>query len=124
MNNKFKIFFLVGVLIMVLIGFMIKIPVPLRHHDKLLHGLFYFFASIFLYFFNENNFINLLFLLIFGVFIECMQHLSNKFTHSRIHGNFDIADVYANCKGLIGYLICFGVFYSCNRIFRLITVNK
>ncbi|MDE3253827.1 MAG: hypothetical protein KGO92_13555 [Bacteroidota bacterium] len=90
-----------------IIGFLIKIPVPLRGHDKLLHTSFYIGAAAFFHLlYRKRLWIILILLAIFGVLIEYMQQLANKFTRSHIHGRFDIEDVYANCKGL-GYYLCF-----------------
>ncbi|NCI47101.1 hypothetical protein [Sediminibacterium soli] len=91
--------------ICVLIGFLIKIPKPLRGNDKLLHTAFYFCAAGFLQlFFPKKLLVICLFLLLFGIGIEYLQEYSNTITHTRIHGRFDREDIYANAKGLALYL--------------------
>lgn len=85
-------------------GFLIKIPVPLRGHDKLLHGAAYFLAAAGLHFlFRKALLVILLVLALFGVLIEYLQQVANKVMHTHIHGRFDIEDIYANGKGLLLY---------------------
>jgi hypothetical protein len=87
-----------------LIGFLIKIPVPLRGHDKLEHAAFYFLAAAFLHFlFRKGLILILLILALFGVLIEYLQQVANKVMHSHIHGRFDMEDIQANLKGLAVY---------------------
>lgn len=106
MSASTKIIISILAIFLATIGFLIKIPVPLRGHDKLLHTSFYIGAAAFFHLlFRKRLFIILILLAIFGVFIEYMQQLANKFTRSHIHGRFDIEDVYANCKGLSYYLV-------------------
>lgn len=107
MSTTTKIMISILAIFLATIGFLIKIPVPLRGHDKLLHTSFYIGAAAFFHLlFRKRLFIILVLLALFGVAIEYMQQLANKFTRSHIHGRFDIEDVYANCKGL-GYYLCF-----------------
>ncbi|MES2374184.1 MAG: hypothetical protein V4557_16525 [Bacteroidota bacterium] len=111
MNTTSKIIIVIICFILSIIGFLIKIPVPLRGNDKLLHTAFYFLAAAFLHFlFRKSLVIILVVLAVFGVLIEYLQELSNKFTRTKIHGRFDIEDVYANLKGLLLYsaiaLVC------------------
>ncbi|MEO8173768.1 MAG: hypothetical protein ABI581_11820 [Sediminibacterium sp.] len=99
-----KIIIVVLCFVFAVIGFLIKIPVPLRGNDKLLHTAFYFLAAAFLHFlFRKGLVIILVVLAGFGVLIEYMQELSNKLTRTRIHGRFDKEDIYANLKGLALY---------------------
>lgn len=118
-KSKIILFFLF--LVFVLIGFVIKIPLPLRKFgDKNLHAAFYFSASIFLYFLNRKNMINISFLVLFGVFIEYLQQFANRITHSHIHGRFDIEDIYANIKGVMYYLVVFSMNYFFRYFHRFI----
>lgn len=106
MSTSTKIIISILVIFLATIRFLIKIPVPLRGHDKLLLTSFYIGAAAFFHLlFRKRLFIILILLAIFGVIIEYMQQLANKFTRSHIHGRFDIEDVYANCKGLAYYLV-------------------
>ena len=104
MSTAVKIAIVFLCLIFSLIGFLIKIPVPLRGHDKLMHAAFYFMAAAFLNFlFKKRQVLIFIILALFGVLIEYLQQVSNKLMHSRIHGRFDKEDIYANMKGLILY---------------------
>ncbi len=95
------------VLIMLMIlGFMVRLPSVFHHHDKALHAAFYFFA--FLYFawhYPQKRLFIFVALFLFGVGIELAQdlayHVSLRLVGKRIHGRFDAADVYANTLGLI-----------------------
>ena len=87
------------------IGFMLKLPSVFRAHDKFLHAAFYFGAAAFFHIlFRKGIAIILILLFLFGTAIEWAQEYSNKLTGKRIHGRFDIEDVYANTKGLLVYL--------------------
>lgn len=89
-----------------IIGFMFKLPYAFRKYDKELHSMFYFCAALFLnILFNKRHLIIFIFLFLFGVAIEFSQQYSNKFFSRRIHGRFDIEDVYSNLKGLIIFSI-------------------
>jgi hypothetical protein len=104
MTASIKFSIVLACLVLATIGFLIKIPVPLRGNDKLLHTGFYFCAAAFFHLlFRKGLIIILLTLALFGVLIEYLQPLMNKLTHSNIHGRFDKADIYANCKGLALY---------------------
>ena len=104
LNTGTKIIIVVICFICAIIGFLIKIPVPLRGHDKLLHSAFYFMAAAFLHsLFRKGFFVIIIVLALFGVLIEYLQQLSNQVTHSHIHGRFDKEDIYANLKGLLLY---------------------
>ncbi len=122
MNKNYKTILFIVFLIIVTIGFIIKIPVPLRKlGDKNLHICFYFFASIFLYVLNKNNIINIIFLILFGIFIEYLQEFSNRFFHNHIHAKHDFEDVYANIKGIFYYLICYYVIYFISSLSKSIS---
>lgn len=111
MRTIHKVMILVVCFICSVIGFLMKIPVPLRGNDKLLHTGFYFCAAAFLHLlFRRGLIIILACLAVFGVMIEYLQELSNKVLHKRIHGRFDIEDVYANLKGLAIYTVIAVVF--------------
>lgn len=104
------------------IGFMIILPAVFRHFDKELHSIFYFVAALFLnvLFSNRHLFI-LIFLFLFGVAIEFSQQYSNKFFTKRIHGQFDIEDVYSNVKGLILFS---AIWYIIHFVSHLVKKNK
>ncbi len=103
-NTRFVILFVAFVCSC--IGFMWKLPSVFRAHDKFLHAAFYFSAAAFLHLlFRKRVVIILAALFLFGVAIEWAQEYSNKLTGKRIHGRFDIEDVYANSKGLLVYLV-------------------
>lgn len=104
MRTPYKIIIVFICFVCSLIGFLIKIPVPLRGHDKLEHTAFYFLAAAFLHIlFRKGLILILLILALFGVLIEYLQQVANKVMHSRIHGRFDIEDIQANLKGLALY---------------------
>lgn len=113
-----KIIFVVICFLFAAIGFLIKIPVPLRGHDKLLHISAYFIAAAFLnYLFKKRHLVIFMVLFLFGVLIEYLQQLANKITHSHIHGRFDIEDVYANTKGLLLYSFIALVLWALTKIY-------
>lgn len=113
-----KIIFVVICFLFAAIGFLIKIPVPLRGHDKLLHISAYFIAAAFLnYLFKKRHLVIFIVLFLFGVLIEYLQQLANKITHSHIHGRFDIEDVYANTKGLLLYSFIALVLWALTKIY-------
>ncbi|HVZ25788.1 MAG TPA: hypothetical protein VG842_07035 [Sediminibacterium sp.] len=106
MRFSYKILILLCCFLASVYGFLIKIPKPLRGHDKLLHGTFYFLAAVFLNFlFRKRQWIILPGLFLFGILIEYLQQAANRITHSHIHGRFDPEDIYANGKGLLVYLL-------------------
>jgi hypothetical protein len=114
-----KIIIVITCFILALIGFLIKIPVPLRGNDKLLHTAFYFMAAAFLNFlFKKRHIIVFVFLALFGVLIEYLQEFSNKLTRTRIHGRFDIEDIYANMKGLLLYSAIALVFWVFKKLYN------
>jgi hypothetical protein len=119
MSTPAKIIIVIICFILAIIGFLIKIPVPLRGNDKLLHTAFYFLAAAFLHWlFRKGLVIILVVLTGFGVLIEYLQQLSNKLTRTKIHGRFDIEDVYANLKGLLLYSAVALVFWLLRRIYK------
>ena len=107
------------------IGFLIKIPVPLRGHDKLLHISAYCIAAAFLNFlFKKRHLVIFIVLYLFGVSIEYLQQLANKITHSHIHGRFDIEDIYANTKGLLLYSFIALIFWALTKIYTYFRSGK
>jgi hypothetical protein len=114
-----KIIIVIICFILAVAGFLIKIPVPLRGNDKLLHTAFYFMAAAFLNFlFKKRHVVIFIILALFGVLIEYLQQLSNKITRTRIHGRFDIEDIYANLKGLLLYSAIALIVFLCGRVYR------
>jgi len=106
MNSATKLLVVLVCFILAMIGFLMKIPVPLRGHDKLLHTGFYFCAAAFFHLlFRKGLLIILACLALFGVMIEYLQPLMNRWTHSNMHGRFDKEDIYANLKGLALYAV-------------------
>lgn len=120
-----KIIIVLICLVFALVGFLIKLPVPFRAHDKFWHAAFYFAAAAFLHLlFRKGLILILLVLYLFGVLIEYLQPLTNKITRTRIHGRFDIEDVYANGKGLLLYLVIALIFFLFQRIFKSSRTNQ
>lgn len=118
MSTTSKIIIVIICFVLAIVGFLIKIPVPLRGNDKLLHTAFYFLAAAFLHFlFRKSIVIILIILTSFGVLIEYLQELSNKLTRTRIHGRFDKEDIYANLKGLALYSAIALVFWISKKIY-------
>ena len=102
-----------------IIGFMIKLPSVFRSYDKELHSLFYFCAALFLnLLFYKRLLIIFFFLLLFGVGIELSQQFSNRLFKRRIHGRFDIEDVYYNLIGLILFSIIWLFVSFMNYLFK------
>ena len=102
-----------------LIGFMIKLPPPFRHHDKEMHLLFYFCAAAFLnILFKKRHAVIFIFLVFFGIFIEFFQQFSNRFFSHRIHGNFDKEDITYNLAGLILFSVIWLGFRTITFIFK------
>ncbi len=125
MSTKLKIVFTAICTILATIGFLIKIPVPLRGHDKLLHTSFYVLAAAFFHFLFRKGLVLIIILLaLFGVLIEYLQQMANKFTRLHIHGRFDMEDVYANCKGLGIYLCIALVMYLINKIYQSFRTSR
>ena len=100
-----------------MIGFMVKLPRVFHHYDKVLHALFYFAASIFLYFiYPKRWYFTAIGLFFFGVMIEFFQEFSNKIVGKTIHGRFDNQDVKYNTAGLFIGTLCFFVIQFLIRI--------
>ena len=123
MSTTQKIAILVICFICSVIGFLIKIPVPLRGNDKFLHTAFYFLAAGFLNILFANKKIVphvciFIVLLLFGTAIEYAQEYSNKLFHVKIHGRFDPEDIKANLKGLIAFSIVWFVYVGSVLIYR------
>ena len=119
MSTGLKLLILAFCIICSLYGFLIKIPVPLRGHDKLLHAGFYFCAAVFLnILFQKKQVLIFILLALFGVLIEYLQQVSNKITHSHIHGRFDKEDIYANMKGLLLYASIALIYFAFTAMLR------
>ncbi len=105
-----------------LLGFLIKLPLVFRHHDRELHFLFYLLAALFFYIIlGKNKLINhviiFTFLLLFGIAIEFLQEKSNHFVNKKIHGNFDSIDIKFNFLGLFVASVFWGISISIkNRV--------
>lgn len=120
-----KLLILIVAFICTMIGFMVKLPTVFRAHDKMLHAAFYFLAAAFLHLLFQKRVLLILgILLVFGICIEYLQEYSNKFTGKRIHGRFDIEDVYANSKGLAAYLLLWLFFITIRSFFNLLQPAK
>ncbi|HEV7330503.1 MAG TPA: hypothetical protein VGN63_05635 [Flavisolibacter sp.] len=113
-----KALFLLLFFIVVVIGFMLKLPAAFRHIDKELHAAFYFLAAAVLNFLFAGtklvrHVIIFISLYVFGAAIEAAQEYSNRFFRQRIHGRFDPEDLQGNLKGLLLFsllwLLCTGV---------------
>lgn len=119
MSTGLKLLILAFCIICSLYGFLIKIPVPLRGHDKLMHAGFYFCAAVFLNFlFQKKQVLIFILLALFGVLIEYLQQVSNKIMHSHIHGRFDKEDIYANMKGLLLYAGIALIYFAFTALLR------
>ncbi len=100
---------------------MIKLPKVFSHHDKALHFIFYFNAAFVLNFiWAKSSFLKhivvFIVLSLFGIFIETAQELSNNLVTKRIHGNFDIEDIFFNVLGLI----FFSGLWVVNKLWKLL----
>jgi len=98
------------IVVLIILGFMVKLPAVFHHYDKELHAAFYFFATIFFGLQFPKKWLLVIFcLLIFGFGIELAQAFSNKISirliGKSIHGRFDIEDIHYNIKGLISGMI-------------------
>ncbi len=119
MSTGLKLLILAFCIFCSLYGFLIKIPVPLRGHDKLMHAGFYFCAAAFLnVLFQKKQVLIFILLALFGVVIEYLQQVSNKIMHSHIHGRFDKEDIYANMKGLGLYAGIAMMYFLFKMLFR------
>ena len=112
----------VAIIILIIItGFMIKLPRSFRNYDKELHTLFYFYVSFGfnLIYAKDRGFYFLLGvfgLIAFGVGIELAQEASNQFFRKKIHGNFDIKDIQYNLLGIGLYSTIFIAHYIYNKV--------
>jgi hypothetical protein len=110
-------------LIISIIGFMIKLPSVFRHYDKEMHAAFYFAAAGFLNILFKNKKLSwhiLIFIILylFSISIEYAQEYSNKFLHSRIHGNYDPQDVKYNLKGLVAFSVLWVLYILAVSVFN------
>jgi hypothetical protein len=116
-SSSSKIILSIFIVIISIIGFMVKLPSVFRHHDKELHFLFYFFAALFFNILYQRKHLFIFSILLgFSIFIELFQSFSNRFFTNRIHGNFDIDDVFSNFYGLL----CFSFFYMLFKLVKYI----
>lgn len=102
-------------------GFMLKLPSIFIGLDKELHFAFYFFASAFLsvVLYKRSSFAYLMaiaVLLMFGVFVEATQEISNDIIGRKIHGNFDREDIKYNFFGVITYMFFWLHYKLLNKI--------
>ena len=109
-----------------IMGFMVRLPRVFRYVDKELHFLFYFFAAALLTFlFARHSIIRhaLIFisLSLFGICIEFAQEYSNTFFHRKIHGRFDVHDLYYNLCGLLAFSLLWLTFTFFRWAYRNVT---
>ena len=117
LSSSSKVVLSISLVIISIIGFMIKLPSIFRYHDKELHCLYYFVAALFFNLLFQKKHLFIFFgLLGFSIFIELFQSFSNRFFTKRIHGNFDIDDVFSNFYGLL----CFSFFYMLFKLVKYI----
>ena len=100
-----KLYINLIIIVLIIIGFLVKLPAIFHHYDKELHAVFYFFCAIYFGLQFPKKWLLVLFcLLIFGFGIELAQAFSNKISirliGKSIHGRFDIEDIRYNIKGL------------------------
>lgn len=113
LSGRLKLFFLIGMLMTSVIGFMVKLPRIFHQMDKELHALFYCCCFLFCcLLYPKRWFSILLALTFFGFAIEWAQDFSNKISirlvGKRIHGRFDPEDIKYNLIGLFIGLLIFG----------------
>jgi hypothetical protein len=90
-----------------------------------MHSAFYFLAAGFFHLLFRKGLLVILFLLaLFGLAIEYLQELSNKITHTHIHGRFDREDVYANLKGLGLYTLIAGLVFMAKKMYKYFNSNQ
>lgn len=123
LNNWGKAILVLVCLIASILGFMIKLPSVFRHHDKLLHALFYFLAAAFLNILFTNGKLSrhiLIFvvLYLFSISIEYAQEYSNKFFRVKIHGRYDPEDVKYNLIGLVAFSSLWVLYWLSSMIFK------
>ena len=100
---------------------MVRLPEIFHYHDKALHALFYFGATIILNLIYPKSWIIIVIsLATFGIMIEFLQEYSNKvLIHmgiKPIHGNFDFQDVKYNTIGVVIGTLCFFIIQFLFRI--------
>jgi hypothetical protein len=103
-----RVFIVLTLFAIAIIGFMLKLPSGFRHIDKELHTAFYFGAAAFLnILFARTNLLRhaaiFIALYLFGMAIEWAQAYSNRFFRTRIHGRFDPEDLQSNLYGLVAF---------------------
>jgi hypothetical protein len=108
---------------------MVKLPSALRHIDKELHAVFYFFAAAFLnlLFANKKIIRHIVIfgiLYLFGMSVEYAQEYSNKFFHVKIHGHYDKEDIQSNLKGLLAFSILWIIYVVFYWVTKKQSVNK
>lgn len=104
-HNVYNKGVLMIIILLIILGFMIKLPRSFRNYDKELHALFYFYASFGCNLIWAKNkvaryMLGVLALIAFGVGIEMAQEASNHFFSKKIHGNFDLQDIKYNILGI------------------------
>jgi VanZ family protein len=119
-----KVLIVLVLAVVSIIGFMMKLPREFRSIDKELHFLFYFFAAVVInYLFVKRKFVYhiAVFFALFsaGVLIEYAQEFSNYLVVNKIHGNFDIVDVFFNTVGLVLYSFIWIMWRSFIALFNL-----
>ena len=100
-----KLYTNITIVVLIIIGFIVKLPAVFHHYDKELHAAFYFMAVIYFGLQFPKKWLLIVFcLLIFGIGIEMAQAFSNRISirliGKPIHGRFDIEDIRYNFKGL------------------------
>lgn len=128
LNNSVKALVVFIWLILVIVGFMIKLPSTLKHYDKEAHAAFYFLAAGFLnMLFTDGKLIRhlIIFALLyfFSISIEYAQEYSNKLLHTRIHGRYDPEDVKYNLRGLIAFSLLWFPYRLALLVYNRITLK-
>jgi len=123
MKNNYKIYLLSIFFICSVIGFMVKLPRIFYHHDKILHALFYFFATITIALMYPKKWVMVsICLTLFGFAIEFAQEFSNKISKiligKVIHGKFDITDIKYNLIGLLSGILVFHIIKHTFKYFK------
>jgi glycopeptide antibiotics resistance protein len=102
---------------------MVKLPRIFYHHDKILHALFYFFATITIALMYPKKWVMVsICLTLFGFAIEFAQEFSNKISKiligKVIHGKFDITDIKYNLIGLLSGILVFHIIKHTFKYFK------
>jgi hypothetical protein len=126
-KNKSRYYLIMTLII--IIGFMIKLPKSLHRFDKELHLAFYFFSMLFIWWTwskwsFKKNILSGIALSGFGFFIEAFQQYSNRFFKKRIHGDFDWEDILANTSGILLFLFCWLSIKALLCLIRFIRKNR